>query len=557
VSEPNIQNGRWENDAIFAGATFVVTILALSFEWTNGLAGGISSVGAERVLAGEVPYSDFWTMYAPGHYYLLSVVYYIFGTHLIVEIIAGTVATAAGASSLFLLARKCGGGTILSLGSVAVFLAAMFNTEYYKYPGSYPTSIFLILTGLNFLALYFRDKRRRCLVLTGIFVGAAIVFKHDVGIYTTIFSTLGIITFSTLRRLEEDPRGSFFAFVPQLLVYYSTIGVIAIPVYGIFLAVAGSDMVRDLLIFPLTDFPFSRPEIYPGLIPRSIRGGTQLKTAVNFFYYLSFTVPFMLFLCGLVAGVLAYRKRQAVGFALAVIFCAAFLLHYRAAHVQINTHIISLSIYGSLLGILFYSIFTSSVDRLRVYVRRLAASALGFVWLAALMAAPAYSRYLKSGVEMEVLRIEKVDGLSIEADEARNLTELSNLVNEIVPRGEPIYAGLNRHDALLIGDARLYFILDRPSATRYHELHPAITDTRPIQLEMINGITRKNVRLIVRKHIFSDEEVDKIKADFLKTLPNIGATEMDDHIRDQFFEYRRFGKYAVWLRKGSEISLGP
>ncbi len=553
MNETEIRKEVWKGDAVFAAAIFVSAIALFSLEWTSGLAGGISTVGAERVLAGKLPYRDFWTMYAPGHFYLLAFVYYVFGTHLLVEIVAGTIATAAAACSLFLLARKCGGGRVLALVSVAIFLAAIFNAGYYKYLGSYPTSIFLILTGLIFLAAYFRHPRRRSLIFAGVFVGSAIVFKHDVGIYTAAASTLAIAAFHVLRTVDGTPARSWFVFLQELLTYYSAIGLVAIPVYVYFMVVAGSDMLRDLLIFPLTDFPLSRPEIYPGLIPRSIRGGTELKTVVNFFYYLSFTLPFILFVSGLAAGVFAFRKRKPVEFALAVMFCAVFLLHYRAAHVQINTHIISLSIYGSLLGMVFYTTFADFFDGMNGHVRRMAVAAFAGVWLAALLAAPLYVRFMKSGVETEVLRIDKVSGLRVEAEEARHLTELSIMVNELVPRGEPIYVGLNRHDALLTSDPRLYFILDRPNATRHHELHPAITDTRPVQLEMIDDITKKNVRLVVLKHVFSDKEVDEIKADFLKTLPNIGATEMDDHIRDHFIEYRRFGKYAVWVRKGGEL----
>lgn len=534
-------------DVIIAGAIFLLTIVLFSFDWTNGLAGGVSSVGAERVLAGEIPYRDFWTMYAPGHFYLLALIFYLFGTHLLVEIISATVVTAAAASSLYLLTRKCDGSMILGVVSVAIFLAAMLNTGYYRYFGSYPITILLVFLSLYCLISYLYNMQPRYLFLAGLLVGAAIVTKHDVGIYTAIFSTAGLAAHHFISRGSSD-SGSQPSFLLSSMRYCAGVALLSLPVYLYFLFAAGNDMVRDLLIFPLSDFPLSRPEYYPGVIPRSIRGGSNLKTLHNFVNYLCFNIPLFFAILGLASAVVTYRKRRAIEFALAVMFLFAFALHYNAAHVQINTHIISLSVYGALLGLLSLRVFRDWYEHFGNRKLWIIGTACVGVWLTSLLAAPVYSRYLVWDHQISVLELPKVSGLRVESEEADHYRQLAALVNEHVSPGKPIYVGLNRHDALLIGDTGLYFILDRPSATRHHELHPAITDTRPVQREMIEDIKNKNVRLIVRKTIFNDEKVDEIKADFLKTLPNIGATELDDYIRDNYHEIKQFDKYSVLLK---------
>lgn len=531
---------------------FAVTIGLCSLEWTNGLLGGVSSVGAERVLAGEIPYRDFWTMYAPGHFHVLALVYYIFGTHLWVETVSATVVVAAGSSAIFLLARKCGGTRTLSGLCALVFFAALFNTGYIKYFGSYPITILLVLASLNFLAGYFENGRRAALFWAGLTAGAVLVFKHDVGGYTVISSVLGLSAYHVVKRRGSSEIETRSSVLSTLIIYGSAAAIISVPVYFYFTMVAGSDMLRDLLIFPLTDFPFSRPETYPGLIPRAIRGGSNLKTLVNFCNYLVFNIPFLLFILGIIAAVFAFRKCKQFEFAFIVTFLSAFLFHYNAAHVQINTHIISLSIYGYLLAVVIFTLSKEFVGISSATLIRPIGIGFACIWLAALLAAPVYDRYMKSGVETAVLTIPRVDGLRIDADEAAYLSAVSALVNEYVPAGEPIYIGLNRHDALLIGDTRLYFILNRPSATKYHELHPAITDTTPVQIEMIGEIRNKNVRLLVLKQIFNDEIVEKFKNDFLKTLPNIGATELDIFLKENYIEHARYGRYAVWFKKETE-----
>src|SRR4051812_4396531 len=51
----------------------------------NRIDEGFSAYGAQRILNGEIPYKDFWTIYLPAHYYFLALVFKIFGTTLWVE----------------------------------------------------------------------------------------------------------------------------------------------------------------------------------------------------------------------------------------------------------------------------------------------------------------------------------------------------------------------------------------------------------------------------------------------------------------------------------------
>jgi uncharacterized membrane protein len=46
---------------------------------------GIILCGADRVLHGELPYRDFWTMYSPGQYYILSILFRLIGRSLLTE----------------------------------------------------------------------------------------------------------------------------------------------------------------------------------------------------------------------------------------------------------------------------------------------------------------------------------------------------------------------------------------------------------------------------------------------------------------------------------------
>src|SRR5712671_778783 len=80
---------------------------------------GIVLQGAQRILAGQVPYRDFFSFYTPGSYYALALVFRIFGSSLAV---ARTVVALAGALLsvvTYLLARRvCSRNIALTLAAL-------------------------------------------------------------------------------------------------------------------------------------------------------------------------------------------------------------------------------------------------------------------------------------------------------------------------------------------------------------------------------------------------------------------------------------------------------
>ena len=538
-------------DLVIATSLFIAAIAFLSLDWLQGIGGGVSSVGAERIMAGEIPYRDFWTMYAPGHFYLSALIFSIFGSHILVDWVSGSVITAAAACACYLLARNFG-GRFSGIACAVIFLAAMYNTGYFKHVGSYPPSSLLIFAELIFATRYFRSAARNNLFWAGLLTGAAIVFKHDVGGYTAIATAVGLIFHSLCTPTTTDVRQRLTRLLIDLLIYLASCVIIVFPILLYFAVLAGPDMLQDLVIFPLTDFPFSRPELYPSLWPSGVFEISGISRRIlETFNYLCFALPFLFFVLGVVALVIAIRKRQPEYAGPAVIFCILYVFHYAAAHVQINTHIVSMSVYGVLLGLLFYRLAIHGRSGHAAVIKRYLASGIAATLLFSQAIPPLYSRWSGRKLEKTALDLPKVSGTRLPPEEAQWISELWAFVNDRVPPGEPIYVGLHRHDVTVIGDHLLYFILDRPGATRYDELHPAITDTSRVQHEMIGDLQEKNVRLIVLKHIFSNAKLDEIKQDYQRNLPNVGATGLDDFIRGYYFKSQQIGPYEIWLRRAN------
>ena len=144
---------------------------------------------------------------------------------------------------------------------------------------------------------------------------------------------------------------------------------------------------------------------------------------------------------------------------------------------QINTHIITMSVYAACSGVMLYDLVDDECFSHRPAYIKLLLPAAVFGWFLSLAAKPAYLRWEVWKSATVTLTLPKVSGFKVSPEEARVLTDLSAFVNTHIPQGRQLFVGLHRHDVVIIGDVMIYFILNQSHATRYHELHPAITDT--------------------------------------------------------------------------------
>lgn len=548
----NQRSGRRE--ALITAALFLVVLGLYSLTWFQGLGVSTSTIGAERVLRGEIPYRDFWTMYAPGHFYLLALLFRIFGPHILVETVAASMVCAAAGLVCYWLVFNFTSRRLAAIACLGIVVAGTFNTGNFKNLGTYPPAIFCILAALNFTVLHYKSERLGCLIAAGLATGAAVAFKHDVGGYTAIAILAGMVVHPFVLTAGTANRGRSSLW--KITIYCAGVAAIVLPLAIYFALLAGRDVLQDLIVFPLTDFRFARPEHYPGLFEFNIQGKSFLNSLSKLFTYISFTLPFALFLCGLLAIGLAARKGKPAHFALGVTFSAAYLLHYSAAHVQINTHIISMSIYGALLGVIAFDLLEREVGFRRPALAKLAGLALAGGWILSLVAEPADKAWAFRKRPTIELKFEKVSGLKVAPELANNYSDLLAFVDTQVPPDANLFVGLHRHDVVVVGaNATDYFILDRPIATRYHELHPAIVDTADIQREIIRDLQDKNVSLIILKRIKPDERLEVVKRDFLRNLPKIGATDLDRFIRANYVQVREIGSDAIWKRKGSVVPV--
>src|SRR5574342_677733 len=76
---------------------------------------GVRLYGAQRVLAGDLPYHDFFAYYGPGQFYWPAVLFKLFGERILVARLGAVLFIALAAAAAFALCRRARLGLSLSL----------------------------------------------------------------------------------------------------------------------------------------------------------------------------------------------------------------------------------------------------------------------------------------------------------------------------------------------------------------------------------------------------------------------------------------------------------
>ena len=519
---------------VFAGS---LPLLVIGLGW--GLDVDVSVVGGDRVLRGEWPYRDFWTLYAPGSSAAVAATFAIFGRELIAVHAVAAVVAAAACSAFFGLMRTAGLRQWPAIAACVLFALAVWTPS--PSLDSYAIPRLLLIVGWERVLRALRDADGGPLLGAGLAFGAAALFKHDVAAYAALGSGLAILL------AGRPARGAAVARLAAGSACFVAPALVALAV------VAGTDAWRDLVVFPLREFAAVRGEAYPGWLPPVEQVASVLvepgdlrqayRVASALAEWGQAIAPQAL-MCLWLVHALVRRSVSAQGW-LAIVCLPLF---WAAAHVQQNTHLFSM-------GVLCCVLVVELWGRERAAAPRAAFAAFLALLVASFLAA-AGLRFARMSLEQPGARelgLPGTSGIRLPARQAAVIAPIVGLLRERVPAEEPIHVGLGRHDAIVIGDPTFYFLADRPVATRYHELHPGVVDRSLVQQEIVESLERRGVRAIVVWNFgWTDAKLDAILAERRLVRPDIGALLLDRHLAERFERIARFGEYDLLWRRGAD-----
>ena len=521
-----------------------------------GLPAGKAIVGGLRVLAGDVPYRDFWSMYAPGMFYLQALLFAVFGRTIVAQGVAVLLLRAVATGLVYTVARRTSTPRWLAVSIAAIFAAMQWQTA--PELDSYPPTLLLMLVALDRALRYlFGQRARRRLFEAGLALGVAAWFKHDVAAYFVV----GLASGLTLG-WYASPRRPEAWLHPWLAVRRLALGA-AVGVAPMLIWIAwraGADAWVDLIVFPATDFRRVLGEPFPGLLPEmepisawlgapgDLRAARDALSSSR--VWILCHAPELVFLAGLVS-LLRWRKRlDPIAAGATCLLLASMPLYWVAAHTQPNTHLTSMATLALLLAGLAWGRLGK-----RGSLRRASIALFGIVYASGLVIFPATMAraMLSAWSKSRTLDLPVTGPIRVSGREHAFYRPIVEFVQAKTRPGEAFYCGLARHDVVVIGNQRFYYLIDRPVATRYQEAHPAITDAVVVQNEMVEEMEASGLRCAVLWRFGRPDGVlEVLKRKRMQVLDGLGGESLGDWLRTRFETVLERDGYLVLWRDSSE-----
>ncbi len=501
---------------------------------------------AERVLHGQLPYRDFWTLYGPAQFYFLAFFLKLFGITVLVGRFYDALVKAGIACMVFVLVSRLASRRSALFAFAASLLCLTCNTSaIYNFP-IFPALLCSLLS-VYFLSRFLTEPKLSLLCIAGLFTGLTTTFRHDSGFYIC-FTVCATLIWSQRR---TEPSSS--SLLQRLAIYLIGVLAIFLPVLAWLLwKIPAHDLYFDLIYVPGKVYPKVRGLPFPtfaALRPYLHHlGKSTLYALEEWIVYL----PILVAATALATLLLTRRssrplweaswQRFTFG-ALALLTALLYLkglIRVTEVH-QLPTIVLAIALTAILLsrrarmsGTLRIPAFTCGAF-LAIYVLLLLSNAATFLrWNVRDIVRRSYRESIANTCHppagLERARCLVVDRFTIAV-----VQDVEHLTNP----GDPIYVGAGRHDKLSSNDVRLQFLTARPSITKWYDLHPGVQTTLPIQNEMIESIRSRSPKVIVLSDAFDDIEEPNA------SRYSSGVTVLDDYIRSHYIEQASIGPYSI------------
>lgn len=537
--------------AAMCAAAFVTALLAITpsvFGEPNRFDEGFIASGAMMILRGWLPIRDLFVIYGPGQYYTVAGLYHLFGEDLAVSRAMHALQMASWGAAATGIALTLTGGRVVSalLVGTAYSLVAAFANPNATYP-AITAGLMLVAASWTFWR-WLRSKSASWLYVTSMVLGVTSLYRWDFGVFGLISTCLGLALAHWDLRTLRSKAGTDLA---RLLGPFA--GVLAVGFVPFVVAGGFERWLQEVPVFMIRDFARWREMdfIAPALGRMAdawaasdgygvARAGLRLVFAV--------TPPVLV---ALTLARIARRSWPARGRLDAADVLAAV------------TAVLALCLFNQMRvrptlwqGFPSFAVALPLIAYLTQSATAQASGRRPGARFGALMAATLLLVLLPLYLVQEGVR-DSLAGRWMKAQLPRAsgthmprwldkkgqwklYPALVDFVRSHSAPGEAIFSGVQDTTRLVLNDALLYFMVDRPSATRWVEMEPGLTNTEAGQLEVIRDLEAKRVRLVVLWGYVSNEPN--------ATSRSNGIHLLDSYVRNHYSEVRRFGDHVVLLR---------
>lgn len=494
---------------VIAGYFYILSTMSFGF---NSYDSGLLLTGGLRILNGELPYKDFFTLYAPGQFYLNAFIQLINSEVLFLRLLL----------SFFQL-----GILILVYKSTKI----LFGKNYYIYSvllASFWLGAFdmwnraiIVALFLNLLLAYKIVKaqiniEKNNYFLNAFYISLIIFFRHDVGgialLCYILYIGLTVFKIKSFKEIIIILLKTIIGFIPLILfVIY-------------FLSKVNIDIIYQHLItlpknvFPLyRNLPFPHPFHFEGVV----RFGKDVLLSSAFY------LPVITLILSFIYLVRNNDdKRKMISY---IIFIIP-MLNQMIVRSELE-HTLPAAVMSSVVIIYLLDKFLNNKKLLL----------LVFVMMLPNMLAYKYKKLNSVYPDIKLSNLENIQNVALSSVYDKNLTNAVYYIKSNTLQSEKIYVGLENHDKVFSNEAGFYFLSQRMPSTYYHELHPGITTTLKSQQKIYYSLEIHRVNYLV---LFDSFEIEE------ENLSNKSSNVfyLDKKIKDYFNLDTTFGNIKIHKR---------
>lgn len=528
---------------------FIVSVLVVVLFMDRNLGlydEGIILSSALRVMRGDVIHRDFYSVYGPGSYIALALLFSFLGKSFLVAR-AFSAAVSAGIVTVCYVLLRGRTGVATAIGTTTLILSLTASVGTYLWP-IFPC-LLLILIGSTILLgpnAVFKPSR---LVAAGACAGVTAYFRYDVAFFMLTAHVL-CVSITLFYQKEHNQRLSRIT----LGASRYTLGAVLVFLPGVlvFLAISPvSFFLDDIFGYGIKTYARTRSLPFPGT------SGLRLSNVGVYF-------PIFISLVGITITILSVPRLRPldkiidtnVSPTLLLTVLTVVLLYKGLVRVSVLHMFVSI-VPGMLLAAFVFDWLQTSAQR----VLRWCALALAIITAipAVAEAKSLLSRVRADGRSFVIGRLlEDAQLIKFEPDAGDLCLIRPELRGAVLPPPhalitryitdhtdphESILIATMRHDRIFANPEVLYFATNRASPTRWDVYDPGYQTRSDIQQVIINDLRRKDVRWIVR-----DASFDAI-VEPNDSARSSGVFLLDSYLATHYRNVMKANLVEVWLRK--------